>query len=440
MDRHKSNLSRRDFIIKGAGTMAAYSMVKGTAQASPARDGNSRLVIVTNTGVLSGKKINIEVAQSMMDSGIQEFTGIADVGQAWSSLFPVLTQQTVISIKVNTLFNTSYTHPEIAQCVVNGLCRMQVEGQSFPPENIIIWDENSGRLEDYGRYTINRSSTGVRCFGTDGQNNGQIYKIHTSNQRLSKILTDMCDYVVNLCMLKSHGMSGVSFSMKNHLGSTLNAGGLHGSDSKCDPFIPALNALEPIRSKQKIVICDGLWGTKSGGPGGSPTDKPCKLVFGFDPVAFDYVCMQLLKDLGMPNSYINSATHIATAAGAPYNLGTNDPAKIDVINLDTTQVDQSGADRGLPGTFNLFQNFPNPFNAHTTFSFTVAEPSTVRIEVFNIRGERVNTLADAFYSSGYYSVHWDGTTSGGERAASGTYLCRLTAGSFNQTIKMHLIQ
>jgi uncharacterized protein (DUF362 family) len=443
MKIHKNNLSRRDFIdnsIKGVGALAAYSMVKGTAQASPARDGNSKVVVVTNTNALSGKKINIQVAQSMMDRGIQELTGIQDLGEAWSSFFPVLTLQTIISIKVNTLFNTSFTHPEITQCAVNGLTRMQVGGTTFPPENIIIWDEDSGRLQSYGGYTLNSSTTGVRCFGTDGKRSTSTFKIHTTSQYLSKILTDTSDYLINLCMLKSHSMSGVSFSMKNHLGSTLNPGALHGSDSKCDPFIPALNALEPIRTKQKLLICDGIWGTKSGGPGGSPTDKPCKLVFGLDPVAFDYVCMQLLKDLGMSNTYVTRASHINTAAGEPYNLGTNDPANIDLINLDTTKVNQNDDENRLPQTFNLFQNFPNPFNSRTTLSFTVAKPSAVRIDVFDIKGELVNTLADNFYSNGYFSAHWDGTTTAGQKVASGSYLCRLTAGDFTRTIKMQLIQ
>jgi uncharacterized protein (DUF362 family) len=411
-------------------------MLKGT---SHAHNGNSTVVVVTNTNAISKNKITIEVAQSMMDRGITALTGITDVGEAWRSLFPVLTRQTVINIKVNTLFNTSFTHPEITQCAVNGLTRMQVDGQAFPQENIIIWDNSSGLLTSAG-YKINHSTTGVRCFGTDGNYQSSNVKVHTSNQRISKILTDMSDYMINLSMLKSHSMAGVSFSMKNHLGTINNPGGLHGSDDKCDPFIPALNALEPIRTKQKLLICDGIFATRSGGPGGAPTDKPCKLVFGFDPVAFDYVCLQLLKDLGMTNTYINKASHINTAASAPYNLGTNDPVQINVIDLDTTNVNYDNDNNRLPRTCNLFQNFPNPFNSRTTLSFTIANPTDVRIDIFDINGQLVNTLAEGRYRDGNYSVQWNGTTTAGQNVASGTYLCRLTAGDFTRTIRMQLVQ
>jgi hypothetical protein len=79
----------------------------------------------------------------------------------------------------------------------------------------------------------------------------------------------------------------------------------------------------------------------------------------------------------------------------------------------------------LPEATGLAQNFPNPFNAQTEVSYSLAEPGQVRLEIYNILGARVATLASEFQGAGAYSVIWNGRDQKGGTVASGVYFLRL---------------
>lgn len=68
------------------------------------------------------------------------------------------------------------------------------------------------------------------------------------SQRLSKIVTEMADYMINLSVLKNHGIAGATLCLKNHYGTCDKPGDLHSRHA--DPYIGALNALDPIQKKQ----------------------------------------------------------------------------------------------------------------------------------------------------------------------------------------------
>jgi hypothetical protein len=82
---------------------------------------------------------------------------------------------------------------------------------------------------------------------------------------------------------------------------------------------------------------------------------------------------------------------------------------------------------GLPAEFALGQNYPNPFNPATTATFDLPVPALISVEVFDMLGRRVATLAGGVYAAGRHTATWDGTTSGGRPAGSGTYFLRFTA-------------
>ncbi len=94
----------------------------------------------------------------------------------------------------------------------------------------------------------------------------------------------------------------------------------------------------------------------------------------------------------------------------------------------------------LPQKFELGQNMPNPFNPNTVIVFAVPRPTEIRVEVFNVLGQKVKTLANEFSKAGYKRVEWDGTDDNGSSVASGVYLYRLTAGDFSETKKMLLLK
>ncbi|MBD3233966.1 MAG: T9SS type A sorting domain-containing protein [candidate division Zixibacteria bacterium] len=83
----------------------------------------------------------------------------------------------------------------------------------------------------------------------------------------------------------------------------------------------------------------------------------------------------------------------------------------------------------------LMGNHPNPFNASTTISYTLPEASRVRMDIYNLRGQRIETLVDAAQQAGQYSVTWDAS-----QVASGVYFYKLTAGKNTFTKKMSLLK
>lgn len=85
----------------------------------------------------------------------------------------------------------------------------------------------------------------------------------------------------------------------------------------------------------------------------------------------------------------------------------------------------------LPAEFALWQNYPNPFNPVTSIRFALPVESNVRVEIFNLVGQRVQTLLREDRKAGYHTLQWDGTGDNGTNVASGVYFLRLTADGVN---------
>ena len=89
----------------------------------------------------------------------------------------------------------------------------------------------------------------------------------------------------------------------------------------------------------------------------------------------------------------------------------------------------------LPNAFSLKQNYPNPFNPSTDISFALPVATNVKLEIFNILGQKLITLIEQRLPAGNHTITWDGSD-----FASGVYLYRLKAGDFVETKKMMLIK
>jgi len=94
----------------------------------------------------------------------------------------------------------------------------------------------------------------------------------------------------------------------------------------------------------------------------------------------------------------------------------------------------------LPKTFSLAQNYPNPFNPITEIRYNLPVDCQVRLEIYNILGQKVATLVDESQKAGYKAVQWDGRGVSGGEVSSGIYFCRLEAGDFTATKKMVLLK
>jgi hypothetical protein len=109
--------------------------------------------------------------------------------------------------------------------------------------------------------------------------------------------------------------------------------------------------------------------------------------------------------------------------------------------LENVETEFSYADAPeLPTEFQLSQNFPNPFNPTTDIRFSVPQTSDVRISIYNMLGQEVRTLVSGVIERGTAVVRWDGKDNNGVNLSSGTYLYRMTAGSFVQSYKMVLLK
>ncbi len=103
-------------------------------------------------------------------------------------------------------------------------------------------------------------------------------------------------------------------------------------------------------------------------------------------------------------------------------------------------VTPSGDNGEIPTTLALDQNYPNPFNPETQIRFQLPADATVKLELFNVLGQRVRLLANGNYAAGYHTLRWDGRNESGLSAASGIYIYRLTSGQTVLTKRMLLLK
>jgi len=89
----------------------------------------------------------------------------------------------------------------------------------------------------------------------------------------------------------------------------------------------------------------------------------------------------------------------------------------------------------IPDNFNLFNNYPNPFNPETTIKYALPEASKVSIKVYDVAGREVVNLTEGNKNAGYHTVKWNASN-----LPSGVYLCKMKAGRFTDVIKMSLVK
>jgi len=108
-----------------------------------------------------------------------------------------------------------------------------------------------------------------------------------------------------------------------------------------------------------------------------------------------------------------------------------DPVDSTTLPFDHIQV---------PKDFSLSQNSPNPFNAGTTIKYNLPKTCQVRLQIYNILGQKVRTLVDKFEEAGYKEARWDGKNDLNNSVASGVYFYKIKAEDFVETRKMVLMK
>jgi hypothetical protein len=313
------------------------------------------------------------------------------------------------------------------------------------------------------------------------------------------------DYLVNIPAIKGHSRAGVTLFGKNHFGSHTRIDASHLHNGLVAPNgIPTRTDMGMYRTQVDLMghdligrntmlfLLDALWA------GPEAVDPPTKwdlqpfngdwtssILLSQDQVAIESVALDFLKaeydgqggEPGYPNmegvdDYLHQA---ADSTGWPEdivydpegddtpipslgvhehwnnpdnkeytrNLGTGDGIELIFIGDDPTSIGDKGDPR-IARSFRLNQNYPNPFNPSTTISYELGEASEVRLEIYNLRGQKVLVLVNKEQIEGTYSVSWNGTSSNGEQVPSGIYICRLSIvsphGTFENSKKMVVLK
>jgi len=113
-------------------------------------------------------------------------------------------------------------------------------------------------------------------------------------------------------------------------------------------------------------------------------------------------------------------------SGINHHLGTPGDATPDIVLV--------------PNRFAVESVYPNPFNPTTTIAFSLDRAGTISLDIFNILGQKVTTLADGPYTAGQHRCIWDGRDASGHEAASGVYFARLSGGGRQAARKMVLVR
>ncbi len=140
---------------------------------------------------------------------------------------------------------------------------------------------------------------------------------------------------------------------------------------------------------------------------------------------------------------VNDSLHIMyiddNDAGAAWNSEggwtLNDVLYLEFPVIELFPVDVSDQNSILPSGFSLLRVYPNPFNARTTIRFSLAETANVKLQIFDIAGRLVETLADCEFDAGENSVTWDATD-----RPSGVYFARLAGNASSVSKRLVLLK
>ncbi len=144
-----------------------------------------------------------------------------------------------------------------------------------------------------------------------------------------------------------------------------------------------------------------------------------------------------VEDIAFTETCASQVTPTSTGSAGGLHLEALPISVVSCQNLSNGGIARVTA---VPDRFELLPNHPNPFNASTTIEFNLSEPAHTTLEVYNVTGQRVNVLLDAYTEAGRHSVWWDGTNAQGDGVASGMYFYRLRSGNLYDTKKMVLMK
>ncbi len=351
----KKTMNRREFMgqtssaFLGAGLAAKSGL--GRAMGLP---NSSRVMEVYHPHAVSGeRRIDKDIVRQMLQEGLRRLTGKT---QPWSEF---LSRADRVGLKINTLGRPLLvTHHELVQAMIEELTAFGIR-----ENNIIVWDRWEQHMTA-ARFTLNTSDRGVRCYATEGgrvsvkrldPNVSYVSDFDNPDEReggtsslISSIFTKECDKVINLAVLKDHGLSGYTMCLKNLAYGLCNNNNRFHKAPHIGPFIAGFCAQPLVRKKVVLHLVDGLEACYDQGP--APDNSrvlfsPKTIWLGTDPVALDAVGYRVIDakrvEKGLPplkesmgfDGVPRPVDHIDLAAAKGIGICDLDRIKIDRIDL-----------------------------------------------------------------------------------------------------------
>jgi uncharacterized protein (DUF362 family) len=291
----------------------------------------AKVVVVKDAGVLKDGQPLPDVVISMLEQGLENLLG-CDAVEAVRRIFGNAKR---VGIKINCLGGRPLaTRKEVTYALAN-LIANRTEGDY----RVTVWDRSERELRASGYQVVKEGQ--IRCLATDSKGIGYEPHVRESGNvgsKFSRLLTEHCDAVVSLAVLKDHGIAGISGSMKNFYGAIHNPNKYH--PNGCDRYVADLFKSDVIMTRHRLSIVDGLVGIYSGGPGYKPQYRwDFKgLIMGTDPVAVDRICFDLIEEkrrqMGVPPLKDDGRYPQYIFTAGSNEIGCSDISKIEVIEID----------------------------------------------------------------------------------------------------------
>jgi len=335
-------LNRRTFLktgaaagalLAGGGTGILPVRATGGTPVPPDRaEGKSRVVAASSPKVFGeGRALKQEAVQKLVDAAVCGLTGEKDATAAWKRF---VKPNDVVGIKASCLAGERLsTRIEVVRAIARGLQAADVR-----PSRIYVWDR---KLNDLTRAGFPAEGTDdFKCVGNDDRVlgfNPPLIEIGEIGSFFSKLVTDTCSVIINVPVFKDHDLAGVSVCLKSFFGAIHNPNKYHFAN--LHQAIADVNRQDDVRRKTVLHICDATFGCYHAGPTPAPKwiERLGTVYASRDPVALDATAWQRIEELRKAKGLEpllgskREPKHIALAAEA--NLGTNDPARIELLKL-----------------------------------------------------------------------------------------------------------
>jgi uncharacterized protein (DUF362 family) len=288
--------------------------------------GRSRVVTTFSKDLLKDGEVDAGALGIALRAGIERYSGLS-----WDAFWKKhFTSDDVVALKVNTVAGPRMsTHPSLVRLICAALSEAGVRDR-----NIIVFDRSRREL-DWAGFSDETVAPG-KCAATDDPGigyDGEPTSLGSIASRFCRIVSTRATAIINMPILKDHDATGITFSLKNNLGSIDNPNKCHPDGG--DPYIADVNTAPFLKDKTRLVVGDAITAMFDRGPSWSPAGawSPGALIIAEDPVAADSIALAMIekkrKEKKLPSlaEEERRPSYISTAAGL--GLGICDRSRIE---------------------------------------------------------------------------------------------------------------